>query len=332
MVQAIPHFTTSIMTTGMPIRLFIAVVLMGMSGCRKETLDATWTLWETGREEIICRLTEDRIGGLWACGGNTWYSGALFSIDTANGPEHPDLTTGKMLLAMAALSDGQLICTGVDGHFWRRDTSGHWGYREPSYWTTTRGIAGFRDGPVLMAGGDAFEKGFMYVIDPQASKDHLFLHQNRINDVVVVDTTSAIAAGYGIVYHSGNKGKDWQVLDIHGDHIMQLAFPTPEVGYAVGYGGSVWKSVDKGHSWKVLRNGRGIWARDWPWRGVHFRDPDFGVICGDGGLAWLTRDGGNSWVELGGLDKGTDLYSAWISGPTVILAGSGGRIFKTCLP
>src|SRR5262245_17533088 len=65
------------------------------------------------------------------------------------------------------------------------------------------------------------------------------------------------------------------------------------IGYAVGDGGTILKSIDAGETWDALTSGTTKALYD-----IHFFSETEGLVVGDGGTILRTTDGGASWLSV----------------------------------
>ena len=103
--------------------------------------------------------------------------------------------------------------------------------------------------------------------------------------------------GPSIIVVSDDGGRSWQPrpTSIQG-RLYALDFPTPERGYAVGYGTGVLRTRDRGDTWEVPEGGPEGWLAS-----VDFVSERVGFVVGSksrGPLLARTRDGGDSWEAL----------------------------------
>lgn len=304
----------------------------GLASCRPDPLPMVWEDLSTGKRETLYRLIADPDGGVWIAGGDTWYHGAVYHLPPGGLQVQTDLRTEKALLGLGRGPDGSLAATGVDGHIHLRSPDGNWENRHPQRWEISRAIRVLPSGRMVIGGGNAFESGYMFYMDPGDPATGQFDHLNRINDLACPEPGALVAAGYGIMYRSRDDGMHWEVLDVSGDHFMQMHFAGARIGYAVGYGGSILKTTDGGGRWERLRNGRRLDTRGLPFRAVHFRDESNGVVAGDRGILWLTTDGGDSWKPLESPPGRSDLHGVLLIGKTLLVCGERGGLYRASLP
>jgi photosystem II stability/assembly factor-like uncharacterized protein len=80
-----------------------------------------------------------------------------------------------------------------------------------------------------------------------------------------------------------------------GATILGVNFPTPAIGYACGFDGTLLKSIDSGRTWSKLISSIVYGVNMYR---VSFRDPMTGIAGGDDGILIGTTDGGTTWTKL----------------------------------
>ncbi len=172
--------------------------------------------------------------------------------------------------------------------------------------------------------------------------------------------------GNGIVIHTTNSGNNWVVKGSPNYEIYATSFADSLNGWAVGAGGTVWRTTDGGLNWSYLIttlrvNWYGVWFVDrmvgWKcgtngaimkttsgglsWttqnsgttdtlRGICFKDTLTGCAVGKGGLILRTTDGGAGWTRIstGYTDDLYDIYFSYY-GSIGYAVGANGRILAT---
>ena len=105
--------------------------------------------------------------------------------------------------------------------------------------------------------------------------------------------------------------------------LNDVHFPTSLVGYAVGEGGSLIKSVDAGDNWTVLSSGSTASLQ-----GVHFTSEDIGFIVGDNTML-TTTDGGTNWQTVSLPVSEILMDIEFTNATTGFCVGAGGTLLKT---
>ncbi len=91
---------------------------------------------------------------------------------------------------------------------------------------------------------------------------------------------------------SGNIQAQWtQKISGTTNDLYDIHFPTPDIGYAVGYKGTVLKSIDAGETWSPLSIGIASNLE-----AVRFLNADTGFTVGDS-IIFKTTDGGANWSQ-----------------------------------
>jgi len=107
------------------------------------------------------------------------------------------------------------------------------------------------------------------------------------------------------------------------NHLYDIHFPTADVGYAVGYYGTILKSTDAGETWTALNI-----DPQCNLNAVRFVNRDTGFTVGDS-IIFKTTDGGLNWTKTI-LSNGTSLYDIkFIDDTTGFCVGSPGYLLKT---
>lgn len=87
-----------------------------------------------------------------------------------------------------------------------------------------------------------------------------------------------------------DRSYDWQNPRPQGNNLLDLAFPSADVGYAVGRSGVVLKTANAGGTWEALDIGSATHLN-----GAAFIDTNSGWVAGASGTIMRTTDGGSSW-------------------------------------
>lgn len=318
-------------TSAFYIALLLACLFI-LPSCRPEGLDTEWQSCLTLSPQDLFNIQFDRTGTGWATGGQTWYSGIILKSTDGGRNWYPDLVDTKVILDLEQDSSGRLYATGLDGHVWTRQEAGQWSFHRLPEWRINRAVLPISTDEFLLAGGPVFQFGFIFRADTLGQVNDVTETMNLINDMALVENNHLIAAGYGAVFRSTDKGKHWAFLDITGDHFMAIDMIDQRLGYMVGYGGTILRTDDGWQSWSTIRNGDALSVSNIPFRALDFQDIDTGVIVGDAGTVWLTRDGGDHWQRLLGVKESIDLTAVAIHEQEIFVAGTGGTILRAPLP
>ncbi len=104
--------------------------------------------------------------------------------------------------------------------------------------------------------------------------------------------TSAVFDGQGGISKTTDSGSNWSTT-LYSQILSDITFPNSTEGYAVGYGGQIYKSTDSGNSWNLQNSGTSGNLNS-----VCFASQIVGYIAGDNGIILKTNSGGEVPVEL----------------------------------
>ncbi|MCB9183006.1 MAG: hypothetical protein H6591_03735 [Flavobacteriales bacterium] len=199
--------------------------------------------------------------------------------------------------------------------------------------------------------------------DPQLfTIDLMGIHTLDANNAVAAGTNNA--DGNEAIVRTTDGGASWSLVHdaATGNELHDLWFASASIGYAVGDGGRILKSVNGGAAWTAQSSGTGQSLN-----GVYFTSPTTGMAVGNGvvltttnggstwtvtAIAWTLNDvrspDGNTWVASGTdgtVLVSTDFGANWtdrslpvqpycyrITGSTaqrLFVAAEGGRIYAT---
>jgi photosystem II stability/assembly factor-like uncharacterized protein len=300
------------------------------AGCQKERLQLPLNEVRVPEAVDLTGLVDWGDGHWMALGGTRWRKGLVFrtsdhgqhwSVDSV---AETDLTrvSEKGGVVVATVHSTRLLISTDSGRIWQqRSFVPHEAFQ---------GVAQGPSGNIAVVGGINYHSGCLYHFpNPgQASDWKLDSMANELYDVDFIDAQTLVATGYGTVARSDDGGHSWQPYDPGtGDMFRSCHFPSSEVGFAVGYYGSIIKTVDGGRHWICLRNSNDWFVSDERFRDVFFMDETSGFIVGENGTFWETRNGGDSWAIVEGIPSDIHLFSVTVQDGVGYLTGSEGKIY-----
>jgi len=193
------------------------------------------------------------------------------------------------------------------------------------------------------SGGDTFVPKLLKTTDGGSSWSPLsFFNGNPFAFATLfsTDDTTLYIGGYndgqgnsnGLIYKSTNGGINWTSEGTTGFYITSIAFPSHDVGYAVGYGYPVFnapvlKTTNAGQSW-VQSSTDSLFSSS-----AFFVDNDTGFVVGPLSVIYKTTNGGLNWE---GSLFDTNVASApnfslvhFVDNSTGWIVGTRGTIIKT---
>ena len=297
--------------------------------CKKEKIDVVWEELNSGTSENLSAVhfTDENTGHV--IGGNIWFSGIYLQTRDAGMTWTADNFADKQLFGLHFNNKNIGHTVGIDGYLFGSADESHeqWNFYRLPRWDILRDVAFNDKNEGVLVGGVAFAEGAITVVDSNYQVVHIDTFVNQLNAVSFSDDNTIHIAGYGIILRSVDGGTTWIENEVSGDFFQSISFPSPTIGYMVGYNGTILKTTDNGVTWKHLRRGDAITVSDQPFLAVHFADVDNGYIVGEKGLCWQTTDGGDNWKVVSGLPN-FDFHDVHMRGGSVFIVGNNGRIVK----
>lgn len=269
----------------------------------------------------------------FAVGGQYWQNGVI--LQTRDGGNNWQFirTNSQGIKALRIDTEGILWAIGNDAQTFRKlPTDSTLGTRTNAQWVVMNDIAMRRGGKGLWVGGQAFHTGRVWRIEEGGRVVQQDTFSQEITAATWSDDSTAHLTAYGTMFRSTNGGKTWLQHPSLDDFFLSLHFPTPSVGYAVGWHGTILKTIDAGKTWEKLRNGDALTVKDRVMRAVYFVDAESGYIVGDEGLLLETSNGGKTWLQVENTARNIHFYSIFVANKKAWVVGSEGKIFSFKVP
>lgn len=298
--------------------------------CNKEkTFQLPWTELQSPTSLNLNSVffTDDSTGHI--VGGNIWFEDIYLQTTDAGKNWSTNTLQGKEILEMKFNENNNGFAVGLGGNFYFKNTpSSNWQYhnlffphetfRDVSFWEKENGI--------IVTGG-AFKDGKIIKVDNEFKSELVDSFEQELATVFHSDENVIHIGGYGIMLRSTDGGLTWKNKGIIGDLFRDIHFPNSQVGYAIGFSGSIIKTTDAGENWKFIRNGDNLSTSNKPFQSVFFVDEKNGFIVGDKGLFWRTKNGGEDWEVIDDFPS-VDLNDIFIINNVGYIVGKDGRIFS----
>ena len=299
-----------------------------LSSCQKEKIPVTFTqlpsITTNDVDDIL--FINDSLG--FACGGSRYLKGDLLKTTDAGftwkDQSTPEMT--KELYHLQLLSADTGFCCGYDGKIFRTVNGGmNWEYFQTSYYLPIRSVFMLGLSQGFACGGSGFNHGYWL----QSLTDSWIVDTSDVEyrDVHFFNNQNGVMCGYGVILRTNDGGENWIYTNAKQDFFVAMSFPTNETGYAVGYTGSIWKTIDGGETWDRQRNSNILFTPQWYFNAIEFRDENTGYIAGENGCLLQTTDGGNHWDRIN-----NSPYVDWLGISLVsnggFLCGNDGAIYR----
>ncbi|MEO6832969.1 MAG: YCF48-related protein [Chitinophagaceae bacterium] len=234
----------------------------------------------------------------------------------------------KELFGLCQSPSGAIYCIGFDGNLLRSYDQGISWARNQLRYEAYKAIA-FQDaGRAQCVGGISFYRGDAMSID---SAGNISAHDSlgyELNDIKILPSGIGYRCGYGAMQYTNDGGESWDWSTLKNDNYTALFITDSESAFTCGGEGSIAKTLDAGHSWKILRNGNDITHKKYRLQNLLFLNASQGYAVGESGAVISTEDGGNHWSELASFTT-TNLHGIAL-GPdgSIFICGENGELWK----
>jgi len=309
--------------------IIFTTCLFFFASCNKEkTIQLPWTELQspTSLNLNSIHFTDDSTGHI--IGGNIWFEDVYLKTTDAGNTWIVDSLRGKEILAMQFNQNNNGFAVGIGGDFYAKEMpSSNWKYHNLFFPNETfRGVSFWGNEGIIVTGG-AFKGGKIISVDHEFKSELVDSFEQELATVFHTDENIIHVGGYGIMLRSIDGGATWENKGIIGDFFKDIHFPTSQVGYAVGFSGSIIKTTDAGATWNFIRNGDNLSTSNKPFQSVFFMDEQNGFIVGDKGIFWRTKNGGEEWEVISDFPE-VDLHDIFIINHVGYIVGKNGRIFS----
>jgi photosystem II stability/assembly factor-like uncharacterized protein len=317
-------------------RLLIGCLwLMLLTACQQSEIPLRWQLIPNPATTDLRSIAFGNNDTMYIAGGKRWAFGALMT-GTSNGTEWQYDTLDYRQLYNANWQNGRLTLAGMgDLQLTRTLQQPYWRLVLGNRPTETVQKTYFDDDTQLgiAVGGYAFSSGFIYRYryDDDAQHpvlDSVYSLRHEMTDLAVLNDSTLLAVGYGVVLRSIDKGYTWQTLAIQGDYFQSVSFADEYIGMLVGREGTIAKTTDGGMTWKKLRNPNSPFVPNVHFRKVWMVSPSVVYVVGDEGTFWYSLDGGNSWLVDNSLPN-ENIYDISVYKNKIYLAGADGMLLRS---
>ena len=187
----------------------------------------------------------------------------------------------------------------------------------------------FRDAQMGLAGGEKVfnDPGPGIFKTTDAGATWVRKHPDSANDVVWLDSNTAVATVGVSIYRSTNAGDSWTLASgqISTGLLDLTVLPNGCIAGVSGQG-DVWRSTDGGFNWTQTFAGIGALPSIWA---ISFFDSQIGMVVGQTGFIYKTTDGGLTWTQLN-RGIGVSFYDLQMFDDNAGLAvGDNGYVIRT---
>ncbi len=315
----------------MRIHFYISFLLslILLSSCKNERVDYPWREINIPTEYDLTDIhfMNDNEGFISA--GETWEYGEI--LHTTDGGTNWTATpvSDYIIKGLDADENGNIQSCGHVGQFSKNFPYDN--YTINTYYQHDD-LAIKPDGSrTILIAGQAFNSSYITILDENVQIMSIDSFDRDLESITYIDDNLVMACGSGLVIRSEDNGQTWIPLPLTGEFFKEVQFPTENIGYMCGFGGSILKSTDKGRNWEYIRNGDRLLVSDKRFTSLDFENEDHGYIVGLNGLCWRTTDGGASWEIIKGL-KGYDFTGVHVREEKALLIANDGKLIEIIHP
>ena len=303
---------------------FLPFILL-LASCSKESINSEVVATADGNHITDIQFLNDSVA--IACGGITWES-ALFMKSTDGGAHWSvDYSIpAKKMNDIFFTSEGDLFMSGIDGFVCKSvDTGTSWDVTNYNVWIEVNAICMSPHSSLLLAAGPGEHVGRILKYDSTAFGFARVDTGVIANDIIFLNDTLALAAVYGGVKKSIDKGVEWKLSSAEGDEFIKLAGWNETHVVAIGRFGRILTSNDAAATWNVLHGGNALFKPMTIVTDAEFVSENNWILCGHNGLLWETFDSGNSFVKYSVPDE--NYLSVCKKGNKIFCGTDAGKIY-----
>ena len=318
--------------------LSLLIIFFLFFSCKKEQpLEVNYTITNVNESINIQRISflNDTVG--YVCGGIRGQSGYIFKTNDAGSSWQKifynaayclyDIVFYNDSIGFSCGENSLLLKTTNGGLTWVNEQDMQQPYAV-GYDGTLRKIFCFDDKMVYAVGGSGFEIGLAYITYNAGNHWFCTTVDHEVRDVYYTAPLSGIYCGYGTIFKTTDGANTFTPMPVDNDFFVSMNFITNSIGFACGYNGGIYKTVDGGNSWESQLGHNNDIVHTRHFNQIKFINSNEGYAVGNNGLISYTIDGGEHWKEI---KKITDanLFSVWIKNKNeIFISSTNGTIFK----
>ncbi len=152
---------------------------------------------------------------------------------------------------------------------------------------------------------------------------------NSLYSINLIGPNTGYCCGTGgVILKTTNAGDNWASYNVEMNTELSCIYFNNEItGYTCGIGGRIFKTTNSGVNWTIMNTGTTVWLRS-----IKFVNSNLGFAVGginDNFVILKTTNSGSNWQIINVAAKYAFNSLFAIDTSTILIAGSGGTVFKT---
>jgi len=211
---------------------------------------------------------------------------------------------------------------------WTDDNGQNWSSLIMPGWDYFSAADFFSDESGLLVGGENFGKGIVNKVltGINTSISDADTLQHEMTDIHILNDSSVIAVGYGVILRSDNRGLNWIPDNSRGDFFKAISFPDSINGFVIGDYGSIYSTSDAGTNWNKIKGSNTFFNNSNRFSDICFINKDYGAVCGRKGLLWISENSAETWKPVNNLPD-VDFNKLFITQNHLLLASKAAKLF-----
>jgi photosystem II stability/assembly factor-like uncharacterized protein len=313
--------------------LLTILTLVVITACQKlEELDITVIVEQVSANSLKdVFYLNDSVG--FACGGTEDVEGQIFKLSSSTWSQVYTSSNSRVNSVysspsgkMFAGGDFVKLYTSADqGDSWNIDwlDSNELSYHEHDRVSIDK-IEFLNDSVGFFVGGDRYEHGHIYTTNDNGNNWQFEILSHEITGISILAENKVLFSGYGCIGSSRVAGGDAVILHAPSDFLVGVHAISLYNYIAIGNSGSIYRSINRGDSWKKITK----------LRKANIIDTEFAqnklYAVGSNGACFYSIDLGETWKSIN-LKTTAQINGISVADQYLNLAGSNGNIYRVFL-
>lgn len=285
--------------------IFLFFVLNIFYACKKDSYAINTVQVHSGEGYKLHDIK--KIGDTYVtCGGDRYlYSKVLKSQDAGYTWTEMPQALDKAMFQITLVDENIYYGACLDGKLLKTTDGGTTWQVHQSIWRHAYAIAHSGADTIVACGAWNTNMGVIFrSYDGLNQIDFDSTYNHDMRSVWMLDNNTVLIGGYGIFLRSTDAGRTWDVIeDLKNTFFTSIFFVNRKEGYAAGYEGNVFKTLDAGLTWKKVLDGNHFLQKRIHINQMSFYDENHGIAACNEGYILYTSDAGKNWREMQAFDK-----------------------------